>query len=153
MAVPLVLLGIGAAVVMGSQGGTEPQQKTQVVQVPREQPSTATTVAGAAPEAQAAPSRNIMVTLNSTPAGASIFEGEEMVGTTPITLELPRDKVHALSFRLAGHKSEDRTLNFKRIAGDTQTVEVALEPVRAAAPTRPAKTSKQGGGQDISVFE
>ncbi|MCP3144589.1 protein kinase domain-containing protein [Pyxidicoccus xibeiensis] len=151
VAVPLVLLGIGAAVVLGNQGGGTPA-KSNVVEVPREQPSTPTTVSGTDPGSQAAVARNILVTLNSTPAGASIFEGEEMIGTTPLTLELPRDKVHALSFRLSGHKSAERTLNFKRIAGDSQTVDVELEPVRTATPTRPAKPAKQGG-QDISVFE
>jgi serine/threonine-protein kinase len=157
VAVPLALLGIGGAVVMGTRGdGT--QAPRPVAGGPREAPSEKpASVAGANPgNANAAP-QNIMVMLGSTPAGASVYEGEEMLGTTPLKLELPRDKVYVLSFRLNGHKSEERTLNFSRIAGDSQaqSVEVTLEPVRAAAPVRPAKAQQKpaGGGQDITVFE
>jgi serine/threonine protein kinase len=149
VAVPLMLLGIGAAVVLGTGGGT-----TQTPVAPIDAPSTRPNqVAAANTDTASAAAKSIMVTLNSTPSGATIYEGEEMLGTTPIKLELPRDKVYSLSFRLDGHKDVERTLNFSRIAGDSQAVDVTLEPVRTATPSRPAKPAKQGGGQDISVFE
>jgi serine/threonine protein kinase len=153
VAVPLVLIGLGAAVVMGMQGGGKPQPHG--METPREATaSQPTTMAAGAPAAQpSAASQNILVSFTTTPAGATIYEGEEMLGTTPIKLELPRDKVYALSFRLTGHKSEERTLNFSRIAGDSQSVDVTLEPVRAAPTPRATKPAKQGGGADISVFE
>ena len=150
VAVPLVLLAVGAAVVLGNGGGGTQPGTVAPVDAPATKPAT---VAAGNTGTESAAARNILVTLNSAPSGAAIYEGEEMLGTTPIKLELPRDKVYALSFRLAGHKDEERTLNFKRIAGDSQTVDVVLEPVRAAAPPRSAKPPKQGGGQDISVFE
>jgi serine/threonine-protein kinase len=149
VAVPLVLLAIGAAVVLGTGGGT-PQTPVAPIDAPSTKP---TPVAAGNTGTPSAAAKSIMVTLSSTPSGATIYEGEEMLGTTPIKLELPRDKVYSLSFRLDGHKDVERTLNFSRIAGDSQAVDVTLEPVRAATPSRPAKPAKQGGGQDISVFE
>jgi len=153
VAVPLVLLGVGAAVVFGG-GGSGPQPiPPRVVEVapdtpaPRPtEPATTTTSAG-----NTAPSA-LVVTFNTTPPGAAIFEGDEQLGTTPIKLEMPRDKSHLLSFRLAGHKSEERTLNFSRVAGDTQTVDVTLEPIRAAAPPKP-KGKPAPSGPEINVFE
>ncbi|MCY1014293.1 serine/threonine-protein kinase [Pyxidicoccus sp. MSG2] len=150
VAVPLVLLGIGAAVVLGTSGGGTPQTPVAPIDAPATKPGP---VAAGNTGTAATASKNIIVTLNSTPSGATIYEGEEMLGTTPIKLELPRDKVYALRFRLDGHKDVERTLNFSRIAGDSQSVDVTLEPVRTATPSRPAKPAKQGGGQDISVFE
>ncbi|WP_241759581.1 serine/threonine protein kinase [Pyxidicoccus parkwayensis] len=148
VAVPLVLLGIGAAVVLGSSGGGTQQPALTPIEAAKPSP-----VAAGNTGTPSTASKNLIVTFNSTPSGASIYEGTEMLGTTPIKLELPRDKVTALSFRLAGYKDEERTLNFSRIAGDSQSVEVTLEQVRAAAPSpRPTKP-KQSGGQDISVFE
>ncbi|NTX58503.1 PEGA domain-containing protein, partial [Myxococcus sp. CA039A] len=149
VAVPLVLLGIGAAVVLGGGQGGSKQPATQVVEVPRDRPTSpsgATTPVDAAPQA-------LRVKFNSTPSGAAIYEGEEQIGTTPIELMLPREKSHQLSFRLANHKSEERSLNFSRVAGDSQTVDVTLEPIRAATPPKPKAPRPANTGQDINVFE
>ncbi|MCE9671487.1 protein kinase [Myxococcus stipitatus] len=152
VAVPLVLLGIGAAVVFGG-GGSGPQPiPPRVVEVapdkPAQHPAEPSTTASTGNTAPSA----LVVTFNTTPPGAAIFEGDEQLGTTPIKLEMPRDKSHLLSFRLAGHKSEERTLNFSRVAGDTQTVDVTLEPIRAAAPPKP-KGKPAPSGPEINVFE
>ncbi|NTX67608.1 protein kinase [Myxococcus sp. CA051A] len=149
VAVPLVLLGIGAAVVLGGGQGGSKQPATQVVEVPRDRPTSpsgATTPVDATPQA-------LRVKFNSTPSGAAIYEGEEQIGTTPIELMLPREKSHQLSFRLANHKSEERSLNFSRVAGDSQTVDVTLEPIRAATPPKPKAPRPANTGQDINVFE
>jgi serine/threonine-protein kinase len=149
--VPLLLIGIGAAVVMGTRsGGTQPGMET-----PREAPSTkpAPVAVDNPSSPPSAASQSILVSLSTTPSGATVYEGEEMLGTTPIKLELPRDKVYALSFRLSGHKNAERMLNFSRVAGDSQSVDVTLEPVRAAPTPRVTKPAKQGGGQDIATFE
>ncbi|WP_256559810.1 serine/threonine protein kinase [Myxococcus dinghuensis] len=154
VAVPLVLLGVGAAVVFGG-GKSGPQPMPRVVEVAPDkpvaarptEPSTPTTTTSAGNTG----ATSLVVTFNTTPAGAAIFEGEEQLGTTPIKLEMPRDKSHVLSFRLAGHKSEERTLNFSRVAGDTQTVDVTLEPIRVAQPKPKPKPASPGS--DISVFE
>ncbi|WP_194858535.1 serine/threonine-protein kinase [Myxococcus sp. AB056] len=154
VAVPLVLLGIGAAVVLGTPGGSAPTTPV-VVNVPRDAPpattQTATATTGTPEEAPV-----LTVSLDSTPSGASIYEGEEMVGTTPTKLQLRRDKVHSFSFRLPGHQDKELTLNLRRVAGDTQTANVVLEPVRAAAPgrsPRPPPKPASPSGPDISVFE
>ncbi|CAM4525608.1 MULTISPECIES: serine/threonine-protein kinase [Myxococcus] len=154
VAVPLVLLGIGAAVVLGKPGGSAPATPV-VVNVPRDAPpattQTATGTTGTPEEASV-----LTVSLDSTPSGASIYEGEEMVGTTPTKLQLRRDKVHSFSFRLPGHQDKELTLNLRRVAGDTQSANVVLEPVRAAAPgrsPRPPPKPASPSGPDISVFE
>ncbi|WP_246357038.1 protein kinase domain-containing protein [Pyxidicoccus fallax] len=153
VAVPLVLLAVGVAVVMGSGGPAAQPSTTETrrdAQATR--PSTAAGAnAGTAPVAAQA----VKVSIKSSPAGAAILlGGNRQVGTTPVTLELPRDKTHELTFELAGHQKVTRTLDFSLMAGDAQTVDVTLEPVRAAAPSRPARPAKSGGGgQDISIFE
>lgn len=123
--------------------------------VPRDAPpattQTATGTTGTPEEASV-----LTVSLDSTPSGASIYEGEEMVGTTPTKLQLRRDKVHSFSFRLPGHQDKELTLNLRRVAGDTQSANVVLEPVRAAAPgrsPRPPPKPASPSGPDISVFE
>ncbi|MFY2557916.1 serine/threonine protein kinase [Corallococcus terminator] len=147
VAVPLVLLGIGAAVVLGGGQGGSKQPATQVVEVPRDRPANPTpTPTEAAPQ-------ELRVKFNSTPSGAAIYEGDEQIGTTPIELMLPRDKSHQLSFRLANHKAEERSLNFSRVAGNSQTVDVTLEPIRVAGPPKPKPPRPTNTGQDINVFE
>lgn len=150
IAVPLVLLGIGGAVVLGSQGNSR-TPAAQVVEVARDKPEAKTGNTAQAP--QAATAQTLRVKFNSTPPGAAIFEGDEQIGTTPIELMLPRDKSHQLSFRLANHKSEERSLNFSRVAGDSQTVDVTLDPVRAAPPSRPKPPRAGNPNSDITVFE
>jgi serine/threonine-protein kinase len=154
VAVPLVLLGIGAAVVLG-KGGGEPVTP-QPVATPRTVSATKPTEA--APAQAAVPvqaAQMVKVTIRSTPPGAAILvdNGSRHVGTTPAEMELPRDKAQEFTFELAGHQKVKRTLDFSLAAGDAQSVDVTLEPVRAAAPVR-QKPPKQGGSQsDMSVFE
>ncbi|NVJ22958.1 serine/threonine protein kinase [Myxococcus sp. AM011] len=152
VAVPLVLLGIGAAVVLGGGQGGSKQPSTQVVEVPRDRPANPSGTTAPSNPTEAAP-QELRVKFNSTPSGAAIYEGDEQIGTTPIELMLPRDKSHQLSFRLANHKSEERSLNFSRVAGDSQTVDVTLEPIRVAGPPKPKPPRPTNSGQDISVFE
>ncbi|NVJ00426.1 serine/threonine protein kinase [Myxococcus sp. AM009] len=152
VAVPLVLLGIGAAVVLGNQGDGSAPATPVVVNVPRDASPTTTQVATGTPEEPSL----LTVSLASTPSGASIYEGEEMVGTTPTKLQLRRDKVHSFSFRMPGHQDKELTLNLRRVAGNTQTANVVLEPVRAAGPgrsPRPPPKPSSPSGPDISVFE
>ncbi|WP_205507448.1 serine/threonine protein kinase [Myxococcus vastator] len=152
VAVPLVLLGIGAAVVLGTQGGDGAPATPVEVNVPRDASPATTQVATGTPEEPSL----LTVSLASTPSGASIYEGEEMVGTTPTKLQLRRDKVHSFSFRMPGHQDKELTLNLRRVAGNTQTANVVLEPVRAAGPgrsPRPPPKPASPSGPDISVFE
>ncbi|WP_426751821.1 protein kinase domain-containing protein [Myxococcus sp. Y35] len=155
VAVPLVLLGIGAAVVLGNQGSAPPATPV-VVNVPKDSAPPTTQVAAGNTASAPTESALITVSLDSTPTGASIYEGEEMVGSTPTKLQLRRDKVHTFTFRSPGHQDKELTLNLRRVAGDTQTANVVLDPVRAAAPARPARPAPKPSspsGPDISVFE
>jgi formylglycine-generating enzyme required for sulfatase activity len=67
-----------------------------------------------------------MVTIDSTPAGASVLVGEEEVGLTPAEFEL-RSGTHELTVRLAGHKDWQQRVE---IEPDTPVVlpRVTLEP-------------------------
>ncbi|MFP2964032.1 PEGA domain-containing protein, partial [Myxococcus sp. 1LA] len=141
VAVPLVLLAVGAAVVLGNQGGSASTGPVKVVEVPRDPPAQNTQIAAGNTAGTQAESALITVSLDSTPSGASIYEGDEMIGTAPTKLQLRRDKTHAFSFRLPGHQDKELTLNLRRVAGDTQSANVTLEPVRAATPPRGPKAT------------
>ena len=152
VAVPLVLLGLGAAVVLGTGRGGDAQQGQ--VEAPRTATSPKpTAVAGANTGTAPVAAHVVKVAITSSPAGAAILlGGNRQVGTTPVTLDLPRDKTHELTFELAGHQKVTRTLDFSLNAGDAQTVAVTLEPVRAAAPPRQTRPQKPTG-PDITTFE
>jgi serine/threonine-protein kinase len=153
VAVPLMLLGIGAAVVLGKGGGEPVTPQPVATATPRAVSAPKPVDAEAPPPTVAAVSM-VKVTVRTTPPGAAILvEGNRQIGTTPAELDLPRDKAHEFTFELAGHQKVKRTLDFSHAAGDEKMVDVPLEPVRAATPGR-QKPQKQGGSQpDISVFE
>jgi serine/threonine-protein kinase len=153
VAVPLVLLGVGAAVVLTRGGGEATTNTPTVVEVPRDTPR------GTRPVAQpvqagttATEPQQVSVEFTSSPSGVAILDGAEQIGTTPTKLLLPRDTVHVLKFQLSGYQAQEKTLNFSRAADLAQTVDVKLEPVRTATP-RP-RNPKQGGSEpNISTFE
>jgi serine/threonine-protein kinase len=150
VAVPMLLLGAGAAVVLGKPGTAAQQDPPPTAEVRRDPQPPRPTTSGTPP----AVAQVVKVSITSSPAGAAVLlGGNRQVGTTPVTLELPRDKTHELTFELAGHQKVTRTLDYSLVADDAQSVDVKLEPVRAATPSRPSKPQKQGGGQDISIFE
>lgn len=155
VAVPLLLIGGVAAVVMTRSGADAAPTGPTVVEVPRDTPAVATRPTSPAGDTAppAAEAQKVSVEFTSTPTGVAILDGEEQIGTTPTKLLLRRDKVHVLKFQLSGHQAEERTLNFSRVADLDQVVDVKLEPIRAATP-RPRPQRPQGGSQpDISVFE
>ncbi len=111
----------------------------------------------------AAPARDNMlrVQLRSTPAGATVFDGDVQIGTTPMERQLRRDEPHELTFRLADHQTVKRKLDFKGVLSDSEEVNVTLEPVKAAPavePSRPSRPAKQGKEKDdkddsVPIFE
>ncbi|MCY1041964.1 protein kinase [Corallococcus sp. bb12-1] len=157
IAVPLVLLGAGVALVM-SRGGGEAPTPTPVVMTP---PRTVATPPPTRVQDDPAPNptalpQDVTVEFISTPPGAAIYDGDAQIGTTPTKLMLPRARMSVLRFKLAGHQDVERRLDYSRSADSTvQPVEVRLEPVRVAAPrpTKPAKPSNNGSDPGIGVFE
>lgn len=84
----------------------------------------------------------IDVSLRSNPAGAEVYRGDAFVGQTPVTLALGREETHVLSFKLRGHTTVKRTMNFSRVADPSTEVEVTLEPT----PVRRRPTPKKDDG-------
>ncbi|NBD13054.1 MULTISPECIES: serine/threonine-protein kinase [Corallococcus] len=160
IAVPLLLIGAGVAVVMTRGGGNEapvtpPPVAATTPKAPVEPPPTRVQDPAPTTPQPAARPQDVTVEFTSTPSGAAIYDGEAQIGTTPTKLVLPRSKASVLRFRLGGHQDEERTLDYSRLADTAdQHVNVRLEPVRTAAPTRPTKPPKPNGSDPgIGVFE
>lgn len=143
----------------------EPSQ----VRPPREEPSpgeaparprgpTAETDGLPASPAQAPPvpspvHRNATVRVETEPAGASVYNGETLLGLTPATLILPREAVN-LTLRLEGFQPVTQGVDLGNAAPDEATVvKVALLAVKAAgrAPETPATPSLKTG-PEIPTF-
>ncbi len=177
VAVPLLLVAIAVAGFIVFGGDDAPPAPVAVTQRPNAPvPLTATepAVAVAPPSPTPAPVEparvtpepvapsapvDIVVAFTSQPAGADIYDGETWLGTTPADLRLERGE-HQLSFKLAGHQTEARTVDFSRNAEDRITMAVTLRknapaPAAAQGPTRPSNTPKRPpqGQTEIPVFE
>jgi len=150
LAIPVVIFLAGGGVMVAMRKDAGAAQSTQ-------QP-VATQVISVDPP-RAAKSPDVAVKLTSTPAGASVFQGDSYFGTTPLDLKLTRE-LHALTFKLEGYLVASRNLDLARLDDDRSTVDVTLEPEAKAPPPPGGKGGgkKKGsgqGGQDspIPVFE
>lgn len=116
----LVLLAAGAAYFIRRSPPLEPTE-ADIEIIPR----ALERVAEIPPDA-------VVVALHSTPSGAQIFDGTLPLGQTPVSVPLARSR-HALSFRLEGHETQERSVDLGAIAKDRQNieVEVALPPAKA----------------------
>ncbi|HEX8538940.1 MAG TPA: hypothetical protein VF664_15835 [Cystobacter sp.] len=100
----------------------------------------------------------LLVHIRSSPAGASVFDGDVQIGTTPLDRQLPRSQVRELTFRMAQHEERKLKLDFTGVVSDSQDVSVAMTPLRAAVvePARPARASKPGKetrDDSVPIFE
>ncbi|OJH39049.1 protein kinase [Cystobacter ferrugineus] len=132
---------------------------------PSSKPAPAAPVAGksqpATPRAAAPrPADNglLLVHIRSTPAGASVFDGDVQIGTTPLDRQLPRGQVRELTFRMAQHEESKLKLDFTGVVSDSQDVSVTMTPLKAAAaeparPTRAARPSKETRDDSVPIFE
>jgi serine/threonine-protein kinase len=152
VAVPLMLLAAGGAFVAlrPSAPAPTPAPVVDAKKDPASAPKPATVASTV--------NSTVQVRLRSTPPGATIFEGDVQIGTTPQPLQLNRTGVHEFTFRLAGYQEAKRKLDFSGALADTQEVDVTLEPVKAATePSRPSRPSrpqpKEKEKDDISAFE
>jgi serine/threonine-protein kinase len=151
VAVPLLLIAAGGAFVM-LRPATPVAPPPSVPSVKKEPV--------AEPKA-AAPARDemIRVQLRSTPPGATVFDGDVQIGTTPTDRQLRRDQLHELTFRLAAHQTVKRKLDLQGVMSDSEEVNVTLEPVKAAPapepsrPSRPAKQGKDDKDDSVPIFE
>ncbi|MEN9800073.1 MAG: hypothetical protein RL653_3770 [Pseudomonadota bacterium] len=172
VAVPaaVVLLGGGALLWLSTRAAPEreapppaprpsplaamPAPRPAAVPVPVPAPEKIPVAAPAAVEPPAAPGP-VKVRLTSVPAGAEIFEGESLLGTTPVDLKLERERPHALVFRKDGYVEQRRQLDLARAASDTLDVAVTLAPVARVPVAKPQATpqppAKKNG--EITIFE
>lgn len=100
----------------------------------------------AAPQAD-----EVMVTLRTTPAGASVLEDGVMIGKTPLEQRWARNAVKTVTFQLSGYKELQRAYKFQH----DETVEVELEKKSAKGPGKKGdnKADKGSGDPNISAFE
>ncbi len=153
VAVPVLLLAAGGAFVTLRPSAPPPNPVVEAKKEPASAPKPATVAATV--------NSTIQVQLRSTPPGATIFDGDVQIGTTPQPLQLNRTGVHQLTFRLAGHQDVTRKLDFSGVLADSQEVNVTLERVKAATaepsrpsrPSRPQPKEKEKEKDDISAFE
>jgi hypothetical protein len=70
-----------------------------------------------------------VLTINSTPPGATVLRDGQELGQTPLSLPVERDAPVELVFKLAGHGDEKRAWK----PGGDETVEVTLKKLQAKA--------------------
>jgi len=153
VAIPLALIAAGGAFV-ALRPSPPAQPPAPVVEVKKEP--------APEPPQPAAPAVDnmILVQVRSSPPGASVFDGDVQIGTTPFARKLHRDELHELTFQLPEHQVLKHKLDFSGVVADSQDVSVTLEPVKAAQAepsSRPSRPSKQGKDKDkddaVPIFE
>jgi serine/threonine protein kinase len=164
----LVLLGGGALLWMSTRAAPEfptppkvpapaplavrpaaPPPAAEPVPVPAQERPTVVAV----PQPPAAPSP-VKVHLTSVPTGAEIYDGESLLGTTPVVLKLERERPHSLVFRKDGCVEQRRQFDLARAASDTLDVSVTLSPVVRVQAGRPTATPQPAKKDtDITLFE
>ncbi|WP_239014215.1 serine/threonine protein kinase [Archangium violaceum] len=152
VAIPLALFAAGGAFVV-----LRPSAPARAPSPNVEASSSAPVQKPAAPVADSM----ILVRLRSTPSGATVFDGDVQLGTTPQDRPLRRNELHELTFRLANHEDVKRKLDFSGVPSDApQEVSVTLEPVKSAPvepssrTSRPARPGKEREKDDsVPIFE
>ncbi len=131
-----VLLGGALAVALGAAGvGTSVVAGRRPAPAPPVPPPTSSPSPGPAanPKPPAAPpAPRLRVTLRSVPPGAEVFQGRDLVGETPVEVELDPGAEAEYRFARSGYRSLERLVH----AWDGE-VEVRL--ARAQAAERPAR--------------
>ena len=130
-AVAVALIAVGGWLAFGQAGARQAQPPTAALPAP-------TMAAAPAPSPPPAPvPTEVKLTLGSSPAGASIYEGAESIGVTPMVLLHPRAaEPIKLVFKLSGHKEVVHEL----VPNQDRELVVALT----------AKSSHSGRGQEAS---
>ena len=142
--VPLVLFATAGAVVALRPSPPAAAPETPVAAKPQ---ATAARPAAARPAAQPTDNGMLLVHIRSNPVGASVFDGDVQIGTTPLDRQIPRGQVRELTFRMAQHADTKLKLDFTGVVSDSQDVSVTMAPLRAAAePSRsvPPREAHQG---------
>ncbi|MDQ3036972.1 MAG: protein kinase [Myxococcota bacterium] len=136
IAAAIALVGALALAITASQlpGATSTDAAIASVPAPAAVPSSPTPPTEPPPRAQTA-----RVRVSSQPPGAEVELDGSPRGTTPLSLELPRDqRPHTLVLRMRGRATRERTF----VADRDVDLELAL-PARARSTTRPRRSEFQ----------
>ena len=144
VALVLVAIVIGVATSFGSADpaptvSRPPTPTSAATSSATAQGPAATMAAPTVARAAAAPTPDVArVHIDSRPPGASIYEGEVLLGNAPVDLPLPDEaSPRLLTVRERGHEDAQVRL----VAGGPATITVDLTPSRSAHPRRPAAAS------------
>ncbi len=88
----------------------------------------------------------VTVSLKTRPAGASVVEGQSVLGKTPLERKWTIDEPHALTFELAGFLPVTRTFRISQNEGFEIELSAAKKPATAPSP-------KKKKDDDIQAFE
>jgi hypothetical protein len=141
LAVLLIGGGAAAAFMMGGDPPPEPevptpppiQQEPEVTEV--EEPE----VTGEEPEATAMEPEAVMVNLISSPEGAEVWRGDELLGNAPMEVERPTEGRLELELRLPGYESRELVISPRT----STTVRFTLERERRTS-RRSRRTTQAG---------
>jgi hypothetical protein len=135
LAAIFALTGIGGFLVLSGQFGSSPPAATAAAPVaPLPDPTPA-----AAPAPMAGQGRTVLVSLRSTPSGATVVVGDRRYGPTPTQIEWSGPDAaygREVTFRFQRKGYRDLTVT-RRIRSDHLDVEAPpLEPLQAQRPSR-----------------
>jgi serine/threonine protein kinase len=146
---PLIVVGAAAALVILAGGayfalGRQPPKVEQPVGVAKPPPEPVKPVEAAAVEPVV--DNLVTVTFKTRPAGASVIEGDTVIGKTPLDRKWTINEEHALSFELAGYMPVKRTFRISQNEG----FEIELSAVKKPATATNPKKKKD---DEIQAFE
>jgi serine/threonine-protein kinase len=111
-----------------------------------------------APAAPALPA-NVKVHVESEPAGAQLYDGEALLGSTPADLVLPRSRGAAnLIFKLAGYLPQTQGVDLAGAGAEAVQLHLKLTADPTAQAAKPDDRAKPHGGKkpgkvDVPIFE
>lgn len=151
--VPVALLAIGGAIVYRQQTQSPPHHDVALEShhTTLEKPVAADNVKPTQPhdpKPDAMPN-TVVVKIKTRPVGAAVFDNNVLLGTTPLDLQMGRDRVHTLTFRMDGYSAAAQYLDLAQYPETIRHVDVDLQPVEKVQAPKPRKQKKV----DIPVFE
>jgi hypothetical protein len=99
----------------------------------------------------------VKITFETTPDQAEVYEGDELLGTTPFTINRKAEESVTLSFQLKGYQTVTRKVRFSspgRIVVQLEKAEVAPAKDTPASPRKPQGRPGQPKESDLkNAFE
>ena len=151
------VIGASAALLLGGAGlmasglvGARPPPDPQPIAMEKPAPVAPPL---AVPVEPAKP-QNATLKIETEPAGAQVYRGDTLLGSTPATLILPREAIN-LTLKLDGYQPRTEGVDLGAAKGsEPMTVKVTLTAEKAKDPVKPTviNTSVKKKGPDIPTF-